>query len=165
MSGDIESIARWLIDGARSTPKPQDVLAILCAGLLDCGIPLSRAAVFVRTLHPNVAGRRFEWRSGEAVTIAEMPYRALEVAPFVDSPVPRVCLTGEALRCRRETAPHLSDYPALASLAGEGVTDYWVTPLVFSNGEVHVASWATREPSGFTEAQLRGIERILAPLA
>src|SRR5215469_13182207 len=164
-AGDIESIARWLIDGARSAPKPQDVLAILCAGLLACGIPLWRAAVFVRTLHPNVAGRRFEWRSGEAVTIAEMPYRALEVARFVDSPVPRVCVTGAALRCRLDTAPRLSDYPALATFVGEGVTDYWVTPLLFSNGEVHVASWATREPDGFTDTQLRGIERVLAPFA
>jgi adenylate cyclase len=165
MSGNTESIARWLIDGARSAPKPQDVVATLCAGLSACGIPLWRAAVFVRTLHPNVAGRRFEWRSGEAMTIAEMPYRALEVAPFVDSPVPRVCLTGEALRCRLDTAPRLSDYPAFASFAEEGATDYWVTPLLFSNGEVHVASWATREPGGFTDERLRGIERILAPFA
>jgi len=165
MSGNTESIAQWLIDGARSAPRPQDVLATLCAGLVACGIPLWRGAVFVRTLHPNVAGRRFEWRAGEAVAVAEMPYQALEVAPFVDSPIPRVCDSGQAMRCRLESPPKLADFPALEPLCAEGITDYWLTPLVFSNGEVHVASWATREPRGFSDAQLRDIERILAPLA
>jgi adenylate cyclase len=165
MIGDTQPLAQWLIEGARSAPRPQDVLAILCAGLVACGIPLWRAAVFVRTLHPNVAGRRFEWRMGEAVSIAEMPYQALETAPFAGSPIPRVCDSGQAVRCRGETPPKLSDFPALASFLAEGVTDYWVTPFLFSNGEVHVATWATREPSGFSDAQLGGIERILAPLA
>jgi adenylate cyclase len=165
MSGDTQPIAQWLIDGARSAPRPQDVLATLCAGLVASGIPLWRAAIFVRTLHPNVAGRRFEWRMGEAVAIAEMPYQALETPPFVGSPIPRVCASGQAMRCRREGPPKLSGFPALAPFLAEGITDYWVTPLLFSNDEVHVASWATREPSGFSDAQLTGIERILAPLA
>jgi adenylate cyclase len=69
------------------------------------------------------------------------------------------------MRCRLESPPKLADFPALEPLCAEGITDYWLTPLVFSNGEVHVASWATREPRGFSDAQLRDIERILAPLA
>jgi adenylate cyclase len=165
MKSNTESIVQWLIEGARSAPMPQDVLATLCADLLECGIPLWRAAVFVRTLHPNVAGRRFEWRMGEAVVIAEMPYRALEAASLAGSPIPGVYESGQALRCRLDDPPKLSDFPALEALRAEGVTDYWVTPLIFSNGEVHVASWATRAPGGFSAAQLAGIERILAPLA
>ena len=45
------------------------------------------------------------------------------------------------------------------------MTDYWATPLHFSNGEVHVASWATRQAGGFTDEELRAVERLLAPLA
>ena len=165
MSYDTDSIAKWLIDGARSTARPQDLVAELCERVVGCGIPLWRAAVFVRTLHPNVAGRRFEWRLGEAVSVVEMPYEMLDEAAIADSPIPRVCRTGLAIRCRLSVAPRASDFPALESFRSEGVTDYWVTPLFFSNVEVHVANWATRQAGGFTEEQLCGIERLLAPFA
>jgi adenylate cyclase len=165
MDRDVEPVVQWLIDGARSAARPQDVLCTLCARMLECGIPLWRAAVFVRTLHPHVAGRRFEWQSGESVTVSEMPYQALEEAMFVGSPVPRVCRTGLPIRCRLDIEPGDFEFPALGSFRAEGVTDYWVTPLLFSNGEVHVASWATQQAGGFTDEDLRAIERLLAPLA
>lgn len=69
---DTTKIADWLIDGARSAANPPDVLATLCDRLVDCGIPLWRAAVFVRTLHPNVTGRRFLWRLGHGVDTSEL---------------------------------------------------------------------------------------------
>src|SRR5215831_15123724 len=100
MDCDVEPVVQWLIDGARSATRPQDVLATLCDEVLACGIPLWRAAVFVRTLHPNVAGRRFEWQFGEAVSVVEMPYEMLDEVPIGDSPIPRVCQTGLAIRCR-----------------------------------------------------------------
>ena len=61
---EIKAVVDWLIDGARSAPLPQQVLAQLSERLVACGIPLWRVAVFVRTLHPNVMGRRFIWRPG-----------------------------------------------------------------------------------------------------
>jgi hypothetical protein len=68
---DIRAIADWLIDGARSAPLPQQVLAQLCDRLVACGIPLWRVAVFVNTLHPQIIGRRFIWRPGADVEISE----------------------------------------------------------------------------------------------
>jgi adenylate cyclase len=40
-----------------------------------------------------------------------------------------------------------------------------VAPLHFSNGEVHFSSWATRQPGGFTDAEIEAIERVVPPLA
>ena len=62
----VRPVVDWLVDGARTARRPEDVLAELCARLLACGLPLHRVAVFVRTLHPDVMGRRFLWRAGEA---------------------------------------------------------------------------------------------------
>ena len=75
---EIAAIADWLIDGARSAAAPQQVLAVLCERLVAAGVPLWRAAVFVRTLHPEVAGRRFIWRQGEDVGISYLPYEGLQ---------------------------------------------------------------------------------------
>lgn len=68
---DTKSIVDWLIDGARSAPRPETVLAEMCDRLVHAGIPLWRVAVFVRTLHPEIMGRRFIWQPDVGVTINE----------------------------------------------------------------------------------------------
>ena len=57
------------------------------------------------------------------------------------------------------------DFEILHELKAEAVTDYLATPLFFTNGEIHAATWTTREEGGFTDAQIAGIEAIVAPLA
>jgi hypothetical protein len=68
---DTGAIAEWLVDGARSALSPDLVLAELCERLVNCDIPLWRVAVFVRTLHPDVLGRRFLWQLGSSVSTSE----------------------------------------------------------------------------------------------
>ena len=67
----IQAIVDWMIDGARTVRLPQDILDELCRRLTAVGVPLYRAAVFVRTLHPDIMGRRFLWRPGEEVLVTE----------------------------------------------------------------------------------------------
>jgi adenylate cyclase len=57
------------------------------------------------------------------------------------------------------------DFPMLAELRNEGVTDYLASPLLFTDGEIHLATWTTGQPGGFTDAQIKAIESIVAPLA
>ena len=84
----VRAVVDWLVDGARTARRPEDVLAELCARLLACGLPLHRVAVFVRTLHPDVMGRRFLWRAGEGVTVSEAAYDVMETETYRRSPVP-----------------------------------------------------------------------------
>src|SRR5437016_3588606 len=79
---DTTSLAEWLVDGARSAPEPHQVLAQACGRLLDCGLPLWRVAVFVRTLHPNIPGRAFVWRPGEAVQVRPANFGLFESEEF-----------------------------------------------------------------------------------
>ena len=162
---NIKAIADWLIDGARSAPLPQQVLAQLCERLVDCGIPLWRVAVFVRTLHPQVMGRRMVWRPGAEVEIAEAPFELLETAEYRDSPITRVYRTGQAIRRKLAGSERADDFPILAELRAQGVTDYLVLPLIFTDGAVHAVTCTTRESDGFTEAQIAVIEAIMMPLA
>ena len=57
------------------------------------------------------------------------------------------------------------DFSILTEFRAEGMTDYLATPLFFTNGEVHSATWTTRRPGGFTAADIAAIETIAAPLA
>ena len=162
---DIEPIVAWLMDGARSAQHPPQVLAQLSERLLGCGIPLWRVAVFVRTLHPQIMGRRFVWRPGDEVEVGEASLETFETADFLENPVARVYATREALRRRLADAHCAIDFPILPSLRHEGVTDYLALPLVFTDGAVQVVTLTTRQPGGFSEAQIVGIETVMPPLA
>src|ERR1700720_4197253 len=161
----IRAVVDWLIDGAPSAPQPQQVLAELCDRLVACGIPLWRVAVFVRTLHPNVMGRRFIWRPGATVETSEAPFELLETAEFRDNPIARVYETSRAIRRKLTNPDHVVDFPVLADLRAQGVTDYLASPLIFTDGAIHVVTCTTQQPGGFTEAQIAGIEAIITPLA
>jgi adenylate cyclase len=164
-SREIRAVVDWLIDGARSAPLPQQVLAQLSDRLVACGIPLWRVAVFVRTLHPQVMGRRFIWRPGAEIEMSEAPFGVLETAEFLNSPVARVYETGRPVRRKLADPDGGADFPVLADLRAEGVTDYLASPLLFTDGAIHVVTCTTREPGGFTDAQIAGIEAIITPLA
>jgi adenylate cyclase len=158
-------VAAWLIDGARSAAEAQQVLAELCDRLTACGIPLWRVGIFVRTLHPQIMGRRFLWHHGSGVEVREATHDLLDTDEFRGSPVAQLYATGQPLR-RRLTDPACPiDFAMLRELRDEGVTDYLLSPLIFTDGAVHVASWTTRQTGGFTPEQIAGIEAIVAPLA
>jgi adenylate cyclase len=165
---DAHAAALWLIDGARSAQQPDQVLAQLCARLVDCGIPLWRVAVFVRTLHPHIMGRRFLWRADAAdgaVAVSSAPHEQTDTDEFRLSPFYQVYNTGAALMRHLADAACPMDFAILEGLRADGVTDYLATPLTFINGEVHAVTWTTRAPGGFDARQLAGIEAVVAPLA
>jgi adenylate cyclase len=162
---DTSLAAEWLIDGARSAAGADDVLAELCDRLNACGVPLWRVAVFVRTLHPQIMGRSFLWRREHGVKVGEAPYELLDTDEYRDSPVTHVSTTGRSLRRQLADPNCPTDFTVLRDLREEGATDYLVSPLVFTDGTVHIATWTTQQPGGFTAEQLAGIEAIIRPLA
>ncbi len=161
----LRSVNEWLIDGARSSPDLQFALAELCARLIDCGIPLWRVAVFLRTLHPQVIARRFLWRPGTEVEVNEYPFDIIDTGEFRNSPVARVYATGDAIRRRLADTDCSIDFPMLHDLRIEGATDYLASPLLFIDGEIQLATWTTRQPGGFTDSQMAALDSIIPPLA
>jgi adenylate cyclase len=165
MACDTSSVVDWLMWGARSARQAKDIMGEMCERLVACGVPLWRAAVFVRTLHPQITGRRFLWRLGAGVEVGELEFERLETAEYRESPVVRVYATMAPLRRRLRQASDATDFEVLQRLYAEGATDYLASPLLFIDGTVHVATWATRNPGGFTDEQIAALESIVAPLA
>src|SRR5215469_18699714 len=97
---DTGAVARWLVEGARSATQPNEILAQLCERLVASGIPLWRTAMFVRTLHPTVMGRRLMWRPDEGVQMTEAGFPGHEDDEYWASPVTHVYGTGRPLRRR-----------------------------------------------------------------
>ena len=158
-------IVGWLIDGAPSAGRPEEVLATLCERLAACGVPLHRVAVFVRTLHPNVMGQRFLWRPGQEAEVTEQPHEYLETDGYLASAIALVHGGQGPIRRRLADPECPSDFGIIEELRAEGVTDYLVQPLAFSNGEIHAVSWTTIRPGGFSEDDIGALEAIVRPLA
>jgi len=77
----------WLTDGARSAPTPIALMTQTCERLVEAGVPLSRAAAFVRTLHPDMYGRSFIWRPGAEVVVNSADFDIEESLEFKRSPI------------------------------------------------------------------------------
>jgi len=160
----IKTVVDWLTDGARSAPRPEGVLAELCQRMVRCGVPLWRVAVFVTTLHPDIAGRRFIWHSASGISTDEALFELFETEDFKSNPIAAVYAGRAPLRRRLFDPDCPDDFPFLRELRAEGVTDYVAFPLPFTDGTVHVATWTTRQPRGFTAGQFADIESIIPPL-
>jgi adenylate cyclase len=161
----IQPVVDWLDRGAPPAKLPQDVLLQLCRRLVESGIALYRAAVFVRTLHPNVAGRAFYWRADtDAVEVDEAEHAFMQTEDHLGSPLPVIVSSRAEIRRRLADPDCPMDYPVLADLRSQGATDYLAVPLEFLNGEVHVASFSTRRPGGFSDGELAALRRVLPPL-
>jgi adenylate cyclase len=161
---NIQPVIDWLIEGARPSRLPQDVLRDTCRRTVAAGLPLYRVGVFVRTLHPNVLGRGFIWHAERnTIEVNEAAYDMLESEQFVKSPI-RVVFS-EHVEVRRRLADPACpmDFPILADLRKEGATDFVAAPLRFVNGEVHAATFATRRAGGLSEVELAALRRLLAP--
>jgi len=134
--------------------------------MLEHGIAVARVAVFARTLHPNVAGRAFFWRaetpSQVEVDVAEHDWMGSE--DHLKSPVHAITVSKQELRRHLADPACVMDFPVLAELRGEGMTDYYATPLPTLTGELLMASFTTLRPGGFSDAQLAALRRLRTPV-
>ena len=63
----VESLVDWMIDGARPSASAHTIIDGICRRLVAAGVPIDRFALFINTLHPNVAARRCTWTAADGV--------------------------------------------------------------------------------------------------
>jgi len=161
---ELQKIVDWLIDGARSTSSPTQMMAEICERLVEAGLPLWRVGVFVRTLHPDVFGRNFIWRPGAEVTTATAGFDVIDSPEYINNPLAIVFGERREVRCRLDD-PESKRFPFLDEMREEGVTDYIALPLLFIDGSTHASSWTTKRPGGFSDGELATLRKIVTPLA
>ncbi len=161
----LASTIAWLAEGARTASEPQDVLEQLCSQLHAAGLAIDRCAVFVRTLHPNIMGRRFLWSPDKGIEVNEASYEVLQRDSFLKSPVSAVQQSGEEIRLRLERPDCPSDYNVVEGFRAEGLTDYLIQPLNFLNGQHHAISWSTQRKGGFRDLDMHALTAVREPLA
>lgn len=160
-----EGVVGWLHDGAQGAAESSALVEQLCLRLTAAGLPLDRAAVFVRSLHPQLMGQAFYWAPDAPLRVSDAPHSFAGEDDYRRSTVVRVMQTGEAMRRRLTGADQAEDHPVLAEMREQGFTDYLIQPLPFSTGEHQAASFATRRTEGFDDAEIAALRATAVPMA
>jgi adenylate cyclase len=160
-----DPIAAWLLDEGRRIQRSRDLLEALCNRLGEAGVPLWRAVLSIRAIHPQILSTVYYWLRDADSVVINRGYDILADPIYLNSPF-KVIHEGAAALRRRLTGPAAAiDFPVLQELKDQGGTDYVVMPLVFSDGTINVISWASDAPGGFSVADLRRIDALLPILA
>lgn len=163
-ASELDKVIDWLTDGARSAKTPAALLGQTCERLVAAGVPLYRVGAFVTTPHPDIFGRAFIWRIGSEVVVNSASFDLVATPEYTQNPVAFVYESRRELRLRLD-APESRRFPLLDELRAEGVTDYIALPMIFTDDSVHVVTWSTKAPEGFTDADLAALRKIIGPFA
>jgi adenylate cyclase len=163
-ASELNAIVDWLTDGARSAKTSPAFLAQTCEKLLAARIPLYRVGAFVTTPHPDLFGRAFIWRLGSEVVVNSASFDLVAKPEYTQNPVAFVYDSRRELRLRLDD-PESRRFPLLDDLRAEGVTDYIALPMIFTDDSVHIVTWSTKAPEGFTDTHLAALRKIIGPFA
>jgi adenylate cyclase len=163
----IGAVADWLMDQALGEPELPELFGGCCARLRAAGVPLARAYIGARILHPLFAAVSYVWRPETGVKIEETPHHA-GGGGFERSPHYRLVRDNVPLVRRKLAGPDaIVDFPLLEELRDQGMTDYFGFVVSFVEGWMTVGpasgmagSWATDRPSGFSDADIQALMRI-----
>lgn len=159
----IGTLSRWLVHEASQLPNVGAIIRRLAERLIESGVPVDRASVHFRILHPLYLGVTRIWTPTDGLSL-ERPAHGDTVEDYRSSPLQYIREINDWLALRLDRDRHL-EFPVFRSLRRAGLVHYLMTPLRFSDGTVEGASWATRRPSGFSDEELALLRALAGPLA
>ena len=169
------TIADWIMDAAlRGAGMPQLVEGT-ANRLLAAGVPLARAHVTFRTLHPSFESVSLVWRRGQGVSEQEFVHGASFATAWLQSTFAFMIEQRLGLLRRPLTGDSaLLDFPVLEELLAEGFTDYFAIIVPFDSSNISVidnkpdgiaTSWVTDRVGGFSDAHLTALQNAVPRLA
>lgn len=171
----IDAVAEWLMEQALRDGSIRDIFVGCCARLVATGMPLARAFLCFRTLHPLYSSVYLVWhRHDNKVQIREQPHdEAFRNDVWLRSPMHHMLQSGIPYLRRRLAGPEaVTDFEWLDTLRDEGITDFVGYLVPFSTEEQPdgafdgiFGSWSTDRESGFSRLELRELARVQTRLA
>jgi adenylate cyclase len=153
-------LAEWLGDHGGRRYGLEEVTQHLGELAVADGIPVYRVGISLSDYHPEVIGRSYNWFADRGVEVQDRQYTPRRSDLYMRSPIRIIHEGADGLRRRLDTENATLEFPILAELRNEGVTDYAGMALKFTDGTRHFISWATTQAGGFTEEELRRLDDI-----
>lgn len=155
----------WLLREAWEAASSRELTHRFVQCLRQGGVPVKRLRVVIRTLHPLLAATNYHWSEKEPeVGRFEVSHDMQRSNMFQDSPFRRIFEGMGGFR-RWIGAESDDEFPVIADLRAEGMTDYVAMPMIFSDGQINAITMATDDPEGFSMANLGFIHEVLPVLS
>ncbi len=182
----VRELSAWLTQAGLAGAPETDLVTGFCERSVAAGLPLSRAHVFIDTLHPVHEGRLFRWGYGpdepsmheygrtsvaglDASAAVSLDAQASGV--WQRSPFYFMLKTGAALLRRRLYSDIDDEFSMLPEWRAAGMTEYVALITSFGAegilGEMDAvySSWGTTAPGGFSDSQIATLEHVVPYLA
>jgi adenylate cyclase len=146
----VGEIARWLIEEARLTSAPLDLIDGFCRRVVDRGVPLWRLRAGQRLANPLASAWGVIWtRDGSDTHEYLVPRTMLSTGAYYSSPFQYVIEHRRTFRRRLIDLHPERDHEVLHEMAAAGGTDYLALPLEYGDGSVQGMSLVSDGTDGF----------------
>jgi adenylate cyclase len=167
-------LAAWVSDAGLRGLDETTLVTEFCARLVAQGLPLTRAQVFIDTLHPTYGGRAYAWHAAKAETTAS-EYAQLSddqmLARWQQSPFFHLLETGGSMLRRKLNGETIAEFPVFTELFAAGMTEFiavvdrFGADAIIGEMDCVYSSWSTDAPEGFSDWQVAALRRLTPSLA
>jgi adenylate cyclase len=168
------ALSTWITEAGLAGLTETDLVAGFCERLAATGVKLTRAGVFIDTLHPIHEGRIFRWERDSPETKL-IEYGRTQTDDQVDrwhrSPFYHMLQTGDSVLRRRLTAEGEGEFGIFPELRAAGMTEYLAIITRFTadhsigNMDCVYSSWMTNAEHGFRADDVADLQRLMPFLA
>ncbi|MGK9169732.1 adenylate/guanylate cyclase domain-containing protein [Inquilinus limosus] len=170
----LTALAGWITEAGLIGLPETELLAGFCARAVFAGLPLATGLLVIDTLHPIYEGNAVRWRRGEpeaSFTGYGRTTPGVNEERWRASPFFHLIETGQEWMRRRVTPESCAEFPAVATVAEEGMTDYlgilnrFEAEGAIADWDGLFSAWTTDRPGGFTDDEIAAMLRLMPGLA
>jgi adenylate cyclase len=157
----LAAIAEWMIGPARTIQRGVAAFDSYAWKLVAAGMPLLRATLQSRTLHPQFLGTTFTWWRTTGRTVQTMViHEVMQDESYRTSPLRVIHEENKTVRRNLEGPVQSLDFPILHDLKAEGATEYLALPVTGAFGARYGVSYACDRAGGFTPVEIAALTEL-----
>jgi adenylate cyclase len=174
MQSETTAFLAWLVEQGLAGANAPVLLEGFVRRCADAGLHLSRAVVFIDTLHPIFEGGGARWSDGggtvEAFTYGSSS-EGSSAAMWQRSPLYALVLSGRRELRLNFARDGTGGFPVLDEMQAEGHTDYCAfldrfgAVDIIGETDCVYSHWYSRAPEGFAETDLAALRQLVPALA
>jgi adenylate cyclase len=174
-AANLSELVGWIVEAGLAGKSENEILNGFCRKAAAGGLPITRGAIIIDTLHPVHEGRVFRWRSDGSGAPEVLEYGSTNegeaAVSWQASPFFRMLEDGSSLLRRRLFTTETPEFPGVVDHQNDGMTDYlalinrFAAHGVIGEMDCVYSYWVTDRPGGFDDRHIEALVALMPKLA